>query len=88
MAVNDSRSMTTEFVQGTVDSTYIALTPDRGVVENPPVDRLDWPQYARAELDADPPFGEAHTRRAMHPVEYKTSQTRAAHGGFGSDPRA
>lgn len=80
MAVNDSRSMTTDFYQGTIDNTYIQLCPDRGNVENPPFARMTWPTYAQAELHEDPPFLEGHVRRALHPKEIKTS--------YGSDPRA
>lgn len=64
------RSMDAEFAQGSVDSTYIQLMPMRGgVVENPPYDRLTWPQYANAERHIDPPFFEAHIRRNALPWE-------------------
>lgn len=72
MAVNDRESMSTEFVQGTVDSTYISLTPDRKNVENPPVERLDWPTYGQAERHIDPPHLEGHVNRSGLPVERKT----------------
>ena len=50
MAVNESRNMSSEFMQGTVDSTYMMLVPDRGgVVENPNIERLGWPIYKQAE---------------------------------------
>ena len=71
MAVNDSESMNMSFAQGTVDSTFIALTPDRKNVENPPVDRLTWPTYAQAERHIDPPHLEAHLQHALRPVERK-----------------
>jgi hypothetical protein len=71
MAVNESESMTAEFVQGTVDRTYIQLVPDRKNVENPPTDRLTWPTYRQAEQHQDPPFWESHVRRSVLPVEHK-----------------
>jgi hypothetical protein len=80
MAVNDSESMNLAFVQGTVDNTYIPLVPNRKNVENPPVERYDWPYFARADRDIDPPFLEAHLRRAALQVERKTR--------YGGDPRA
>lgn len=50
MAVNSSRSMTDDFVQGSIDSTYISIAPDRGgVVVNIPTERLAWPNFAQAE---------------------------------------
>jgi hypothetical protein len=82
MAKNESRSMGAEFAQGTVDETYIQLTPNRGgVVENPPYDRMTWPTYGQAELHIDPPFTEAHMRRAALPQEHRTTRGRL---GFGS----
>ena len=71
MAVNDTESMNVAFSQGSVDRTYIQLTPDRKNVENPPMDRLTWPQYRQAERHIDPPFLEAHIQHSMRPVEYK-----------------
>ena len=72
MAVNNSESMNAEFAQGTIDSTYIQLTPNRKNVENPPTDRLHWPIYGRAEEFADPPFLEAHIQHSLtRPVEHK-----------------
>jgi hypothetical protein len=69
---NESRGMSGEFSQGTIDSTYISLTPNRGgVVEHPPVERLSWPTYAHAEMYKESPFIEAHVSRAGLPVEYK-----------------
>ena len=41
MAVNDSRSMNEDFHQGSIDSTYIQLMPDRANAEVPPIERLD-----------------------------------------------
>ena len=74
MAVNDSRSMNAEFSQGTIDSTYIQLTPNRGNVENPPIERYDWPQYQNVERWPESPFIESHiTRRAVIPREIKTT---------------
>lgn len=78
MAANHDDSMNMEFVQGTVDSTYIQLTPDRKHVENPPYDRLTWPQYAQAERHIDPPHLEGHLARASLPVEYKVNPRRMA----------
>jgi hypothetical protein len=71
MAVNNSESMNMAFAQGSIDRTYIQLTPDRKNVEIRPVERLSWPTYAQAELHADPPFLEAHIQHSMRPVENK-----------------
>lgn len=76
MAKNQTRSEGAEFAQGTVDSTYISLTPNRGNVENPPIERMDWPIYAQAERHIDHPFLEAHMRRAVLPTEYTTAKAR------------
>ena len=73
MAVNQSRSMNADFAQGSVDNTYIQLTPNRGNVENPPVERLSWPRYQHCEEWPESPFLEAHVRRAGHPREQWTS---------------
>jgi hypothetical protein len=73
MSVNQSRSMNAELTQGSVDNTYIQLTPNRGVVENPPIERLDWPQFRNAEKWPESPFLEAHVRRAPLPREVKTT---------------
>ena len=73
MAVNDSRSMNGEFLDGSADNTYITITPDRGgVVENPPLDRLSWPTYRQAEQHIDYPHIEGHIRHGLKPVEHKT----------------
>jgi hypothetical protein len=64
-----NRSMDAEFAQGAVDETYIQLVPDRGNVENPPLERLMWPTYGMAEHCIDHPFLEAHMRRAALPWE-------------------
>jgi hypothetical protein len=80
MAKNQSRSMDAEFAQGSVDSTYIQLTPDRGAVENPPLERLTWPTYAQAGLHIDPPHLEAHMRRAALPGEHLTARGRLGIG--------
>ena len=71
MAINSSESMNMGFAQGTIDNTYIALTPNRKNVENPPTERLSWPSYRGAEQYKDPPFIEAHMRRSVLPVEVK-----------------
>lgn len=76
MAVNDFESMNVAFVQGTVDCTYICITPGRKNVENPPLDRLTWPTYGQAELHIDPPFLEAHLAAAARPFEHKTAASR------------
>jgi hypothetical protein len=77
MAKNESRSMGGEFAQGCVDETYIQLAPDRGgVVENMPVERMDWPTYAQAERHIDHPFLESHLRRSMLPQEHSTAKGR------------
>jgi hypothetical protein len=70
MAVNDSRSMNADFHQGVIDRSYIQLTPDRGVVENPPVDRLLWPTYQHAEMFDDNSHIEAAFVQATRPVEF------------------
>lgn len=50
MAVNQSRNMSREFVQGSTDSTYMTVLPDRGgEVEQNNADRLSWPIYKQAE---------------------------------------
>ena len=79
MAVNDSRSMTAEFHQGSIDQTYIQLTPNRANPENPPVERLSWPTYVNAEVWGESPHIEGHLRRSLLPTERKVST--------GSDPR-
>lgn len=73
MAVNASRSMNLEFQQGSIDQTYIQIAPNRGVVENLPTERLEWPQYANAERWPESPFIEANIRRAPLPREVKTT---------------
>ena len=78
MAVNDFRSMSTEFSMGIVDNTYIHIAPDRAAVENPPIERLSWPQYANAERHIDHPFVEAHLNQAHLPRERKN-------WGYGTD---
>jgi hypothetical protein len=50
MAVNNSRSMSQEFDQGTVDSSYMTIVPDRGgVLGDVPTERLSWPTFKQAE---------------------------------------
>lgn len=73
MSVNQSRSMNAELAQGGVDRTYIQLTPDRGNVENPPIERMSWPTFAQVEQHVDHPMVEAHIRRAPLPREVKTT---------------
>jgi hypothetical protein len=73
MAVNDSRSMNADFNQGTVDNTYIQLTPGRANVECPPVERLAWPNFMACEKYDESPFLEAGIRKSMHPHEVKTT---------------
>ena len=73
MAKNESRSMGVEFHQGSIDCTYIQLAPNRGVIENPPVDRLEWPSYVNAERWPSSPFDEAQMSRAGLPREIMTS---------------
>ncbi len=80
MAVNNSRSMNADFHQGVIDRSYIQLTPDRGVVENPPVDRLTWPTYRHAEMHIDNSHVEAALVQATRPVELLK-------GGDSGDPR-
>ena len=75
MAVNSARSMMEDMHQGIIDSTYMQLTPDRANVENPPIQRMDWPTYARVEEHQDPPFIEAHARRAMLPQERRGGES-------------
>jgi hypothetical protein len=73
MAVNESRSMSGEFHQGSVDRTYIQLMPDRGGVPSVvPVEKLSWPTYGMAEQHADNPFGESRVDRLPLPRERKT----------------
>ena len=79
MAVNDSRSMNADFHQGTIDSTYIQLSPGWSNLANPPTERLTWPRYTHVEEWSDPPFFEAHVIQARQPVERKAV--------YGSDPR-
>lgn len=76
MAKNQTRSEGAEFAQGAVDGTYIQLTPDRANVENPPIERMDWPTYAQAERHIDHPHLEAHMRRAILPEEHLTAKGR------------
>ena len=73
MAINNTRSMNADMHQGVIDRTYIQLTPDRGVVENPPIERLAWPTYANAERFADDPHIESRILRSMLPHEIKTT---------------
>jgi hypothetical protein len=73
MAVNASRSMDLEFNQGSIDNTYIQLTPNRGCVENAPVERYSWPRYEHVDEWPESPFLESHVRRSGLPRELKTT---------------
>lgn len=73
MAVNDTRSMNADFEQGSIDCTYIQLAPNRGAVENPPLERRTWPQFQHAEQWPESPFMEANLRRLANPREMQTS---------------
>jgi hypothetical protein len=57
MAVNQSRSMSGEFRQGSADSTYISLIPNQGGdIGHIPSERLAWPQYGQAQQHVTYPF--------------------------------
>jgi hypothetical protein len=73
MAVNQARSMNAEFAQGSVDCTYIQLAPNRSAVENPPVDRAEWPTYRNVGQWPSNPFVEAHMWRFGLPREIMNS---------------
>lgn len=73
MAVNNFRSMNLDFSEGSVDRTYIQLTPNRANVEHPPLDRYAWPQYTNCGLWPSDPFIEAHISRMPLPREIKTT---------------
>jgi hypothetical protein len=73
MAKNQTRSMVAEMHQGSIDNSYIQLAPGRAAVENPPTERLGWPQYRNAELWPESPFFEASIRHATRPREIKSS---------------
>lgn len=76
MAVNESRSMTGEFHQGSIDETYIQLAPDRGGVPSViPTERLTWPRYMNAERWPDDPFDESRVSRLPLPRERKTADS-------------
>jgi hypothetical protein len=75
MAVNRSRDMNAELQQGIIDSSYISITPDRDCVENPQLDRLEWPQYAHAEMWPNRSMRPSNVQRAARPAEFtKTHQ--------------
>jgi hypothetical protein len=70
----DGRSMTDEFRQGCIDSTYIQIAPNMGgVVE------MDWRvdravntapfQYLNAEIKPQDPFDFARRHRVGEPIE-------------------
>lgn len=57
MAVNQSRSMSGDFNQGTIDSSYMSIAPNRGgVLGSIPVERLSWPNFAQVEQHKEPKF--------------------------------
>jgi len=57
VAVNQTRSMSGEFSQGTIDSSYMSIIPDRGgVLGNVPTERMSWPIFAQVEQHRDPKF--------------------------------
>jgi hypothetical protein len=71
MAVNQSRSMSADFAQGTVDSSYISIMPDRGgVLGDIPHDRLSWPSYGQAESHREPKFATDCSCHAGKDVEH------------------
>jgi hypothetical protein len=66
--------MQAEFVQGTIDRTYIQIAPDRGgLVE------LSWPierattwapyQYLNVEVRGSDPFAVSRAHKAARPIE-------------------
>lgn len=67
MAVNVSRSMNEELRQGLRDGKYIHLSPDWGVNANPPVERLSWPTFQRAERHTECDCYEPITPREAAP---------------------
>lgn len=71
MAVNQTRSMSADFSQGTIDSSYISIMPDRGgVIGDIPHDRLAWPNFAQAESHRIPKFATdcgCHADKHMEP---------------------
>lgn len=70
MAVNQSRSMSAEFGQGTIDSSYISVIPDRGgVLGGVPSERLTWPSYGQAEQHQEPKFATDQGAHAGKGVE-------------------
>jgi hypothetical protein len=73
MAVNDSRSMNADFAQGTIDNTYIQLTPNRANVDSPPVERYEWPQFVNCDRWPESPFLEADLKKLGRPVEKRSS---------------
>jgi hypothetical protein len=56
MAVNQSRDMSSEFHQGIEENSYMQLTPNRANVENPPLERLQWPTYGQVLLHRHDPM--------------------------------
>lgn len=74
MAQAVDRSMTAEFRQGCIDSSYIQLAPNvGGLVET--AGRVDkainwaWPSYLNAEVHGRDPFDLARAHRLGQPVE-------------------
>jgi hypothetical protein len=71
MAVNQSRSMSLEFQQGTSDSSYMSLTPDRGgVMGNVPTERMSWPSYQQVEQHNEPKFATDTSCHHGKSIEY------------------
>lgn len=71
MAVNQSRSMSGEFSQGTVDSSYMSIIPDRGgVLGNIPTERLSWPNFVQVEQHREPKFASDCSCHAGKYVEH------------------
>ena len=50
MAINQSRDLRQELLEGLTENSYMRLAPNRGgVVENPNAERMSWPTYQQAE---------------------------------------
>lgn len=73
MAVNQERDMSSEFHQGIEENSYMQLTPNRGCVEHPPVERLDWPTYQQVLRHRHDPM--ADHRPAVHEIHTKGTNT-------------
>lgn len=49
MAINQSRNLRQELLEGLTENSYMRLAPNRGgVVENPNAERMSWPTYQQA----------------------------------------